>query len=119
VPRQHIRKEKRKRSPAPAPLAAPRTIRPLPALAPAIGGIGIIARKQTVAVERAAPPAMRTRPALQRKSSLLNSPASRTKQNGARDIGGTSARCCRRTTGTSSFFQDGTGPTARLTWNRG
>ena len=86
VPRQNVGKEKRKRSPAPAPPAAPRTIRPLPALALAIGGIGIIARKQTVAVERAAPSAMRTRPALQRKSTSLNSPASRTKQNGARDI---------------------------------
>lgn len=60
--------------------------RPLPALTAALGGIGIIARKQTVAVERAAPSAMRTRPALQRKSSLLNSPASRTKQNGTRGV---------------------------------
>ena len=86
VPRQNVGKEKRKRSPASAPPAAPGTIRPLPALAPASGGIGIIARKQTVAVERAAPSAMRTRPALQRKSTSLNSPASRTKQNGARDV---------------------------------
>jgi len=109
VPWQNVGQEKRKRPAASATLAAPGTIRPLPALTLGVGRVRIIARKQAVAIERAAPSAMRTRPALQRKSSSLNSWASRTKQKGARDM---SATCCRRRTRSSSFFRDGTGPTA-------
>ena len=109
VPWQNAGKEKRKRPATPAALSAPRTVRPLSARHAAIGTIRIITGKEAVTIERAAPSAMRTRPALQRKSSSLNSWESRTKQKGARDM---SATCCRRRRRSSSFFRDGTGPTA-------
>jgi hypothetical protein len=120
VPWQNVGQEKRKRPAASATLAAPGTIRPLPALTLGVGRVRIIARKQAVAIEPAAPSAMRTRPALQRKSSSLNSWASRTKQKGARDM---SATCCRRRTRSSSQFfrrcRQSRPPTAELTWTRG